>query len=220
MAESPAGTTAGARRRERLASARLYLCTDARTAQGDLSGFLDSALAGGVDIVQLREKGLEASVELALLSTFAVAAHAAGALVAVNDRADLAAIADADVLHLGQRDLTPAQARAIVGPDVVIGRSTNTIAEGDAAFADPDVDYYCVGPIWETPTKPGRAPAEAGALMAADQRVGKPWFAIGGIEGPDRAAAVGAERIVVVRAITGAADPTAAARALREVLGG
>lgn len=212
------GTPAGARRRARLATARLYLCTDARSEQGDLPAFLAAVLAGGVDIVQLRQKGLEAAEELALLAGFSAAAHAAGALVAVNDRADLAVLADADVLHLGQRDLTPAQARAIVGPDVIVGLSTNTIAEGDAAFADDDIDYYCVGPVWETPTKPGRPAAERGALMAADQRVGKPWFAIGGIEGPDRAAAVGAHRIVVVRALTGATDPQLAAEQLRSVL--
>lgn len=220
------GTPAGSRRRARLASARLYLCTDDRTAEADLAPFLTAALAGGVDIVQLRQKGLEAADELALLAIFAARAHACGALVAVNDRADLAVAADADLLHLGQRDLTPAQARAVVGPDVLIGASTHTIREGDAAFADDDVDYYCVGPVWETPTKPGRPAAEAGALAAAAARAGgagggKPWFAIGGIDSMQAVSTVkarGATRIVVVRALTRAPDPAEAARRLRETL--
>ena len=114
----------GARRRARLADARLYLCVDGRRDKGDLADFLDAALAGGVDIVQLREKGLEAREEIALAEVFADAARRHGALFAVNDRADVARVVGADVLHVGQGDLPPDVARAIVGDDVVIGLST------------------------------------------------------------------------------------------------
>jgi len=109
--------------RERLAAARLYLCTDGRRARGDLAEFLDAVLAGGVDIVQLREKGLEAREELALLEVFAEACRRHGRLLAVNDRADIALAAGADVLHLGQDDLPVPAARRILGPGPLIGRS-------------------------------------------------------------------------------------------------
>ncbi len=102
-------------RRARLADARLYLCTDARRRQGDLPGFLDAVLGSGVDIVQLRDKGLEAREELETLAVLADACRRHGALLAVNDRADVAHAAGADVLHLGQGDLPVPAARAILG---------------------------------------------------------------------------------------------------------
>ncbi|HEX6754428.1 MAG TPA: thiamine phosphate synthase, partial [Mycobacteriales bacterium] len=126
--------------RERLAAARLYLCTEGRRGRGDLSQFLDAALRGGVDIVQLREKGLEALEELALLEVVADAARRHGALWAVNDRADLAATAGADVLHLGQDDLPVPAARRIVGDAPLIGRSTHDESQVDGAVAEPGVD--------------------------------------------------------------------------------
>ena len=136
----------GTQRRRRLAEARLYLCTDARAEQGDLPEFLDAALAGGVDIVQLRQKGLEARQELAYLEVFAEACARHGALLAVNDRADLALASGADVLHLGQDDLTVPWARRILGDDVVIGRSTHSPAQAGAAAEEAGVDYFCTGP--------------------------------------------------------------------------
>ena len=150
---------------DRLARARLYLCTDARRERGDLDEFVARAVTGGVDIVQLRDKGsageerfgaLEAAEELAILARLRDITHAGGALLSVNDRADLAKLSGADVLHVGQGDLTPAQARGIVGEDVIIGQSTHDAAQAAAAAADRDVDYFCVGPCWPTPTKPGR----------------------------------------------------------------
>jgi thiamine-phosphate pyrophosphorylase len=126
--------------RSRLSRARLYLCTDAREAQGDLVAFLDAALAGGVDIVQLRQKGLEARREIEYLSVFRAACDRHGALLAVNDRADVACAARPDVLHLGQDDLPVRAARAIVGPDMLIGRSTHSEREAAAAAAEPGVD--------------------------------------------------------------------------------
>jgi thiamine-phosphate pyrophosphorylase len=200
-----------------LADARLYLCTDSRAARGDLDEFLDTVLRNGVDVVQLREKGLEARAELALLERFAAAAERHGALWAVNDRADVAVAARAPVLHLGQDDLPVEVARALVGDHVLIGRSTHTPAQCDAARREAGVAYYCTGPTWVTPTKPGR-PAAGPELIshASEHQDERPWFAIGGIETLDRleqVIALGARRAVVVRAITEAEDPGAAAAA-------
>ncbi|RKN42289.1 thiamine phosphate synthase [Streptomyces hoynatensis] len=200
-----------------LADARLYLCTDARKRQGDLPEFLDAVLAGGVDIVQLREKGLEAGEELELLSVFAAACRRHHRLLAVNDRADVAHAADCDVLHLGQGDLPVPAARAILGRKVLIGRSTHAEEQVDAALGDPAVDYFCVGPCWPTPTKPGRpAPGLPLVRYAAERAGDRPWFAIGGIDAGtlDRVLDAGARRVVVVRALTEAADPGAAAAEL------
>jgi thiamine-phosphate pyrophosphorylase len=198
--------------------ARLYLCTDSRTRTGDLEDFLDAVLANGVDIVQLREKGLEAREELRLLETVAAAAERHGALWAVNDRADIAAAVHAPVLHLGQDDLPVTIARSIVGEEVLIGRSTHSPQQCDAARIEAGVAYYCAGPAWETPTKPGR-PAAGLPLLdhAAAHQDDRPWFAIGGISSLDRLDQViahGARRVVVVRAVTEADDPGAAAAAI------
>ena len=198
-----------------LGDARLYLCTPARP---DLEEFLDAVLAGGVDVVQLREKGLEAAQELALCEVVAAAAARHGALWSVNDRADVAHAAGADVLHLGQDDLPVTAARAILGDDVLIGRSCHDRAQVDAAAVQPGVDYFCVGPTWPTPTKPGRpAPGLELTRHAASLPTERPWFAIGGIDASnlDQVLDAGATRIVVVRALTQAADPYAAAVALR-----
>ena len=200
--------------RSRLADARLYLCTDARERQGDLPAFLDAVLGAGVDIVQLRQKGLEARHELEHLAVFADACRRHGALLAVNDRADVAHAAGPDVLHLGQDDLPVPAARRIVGGDTLIGRSTHAEAEVDAAIVEPGVDYFCTGPVWPTPTKPGRhAPGLELVRYAAGSRPSRPWFAIGGIDlaNLDEVRAAGADRVVVVRAITEASDPAAAA---------
>jgi thiamine-phosphate pyrophosphorylase len=202
--------------------ARLYLCTDSRSRTGDLEPFLDAVLAAGVDVVQLREKGLEARTELRLLETFAAAAERHGKLFAVNDRADVARAAGAPVLHLGQDDLPVAVAREIVGPDVVIGRSTHSPAQADAARVEPGVGYYCAGPTWATPTKPGRPAAGVELLRhATAEQDDRPWFAIGGVENLTRlneVLAAGARRVVVVRAITEAEDPGAAAKAFADRL--
>lgn len=214
--------------RSRLATARLYLCTDARRERGDLAQFADAALAGGVDIIQLRDKGsageqqfgpLEARHELAALEILTEAAHRHGALVAVNDRADIARAAGADILHLGQDDLPLTVARDIA-PRALIGRSTHQSGEAARALTE-DVDYFCVGPCWPTPTKPGR-PAPGLDLVRDVAAMGsaKPWFAIGGIDETrlPEVLEAGADRIVVVRAITGADDPKAAAERLRAAL--
>jgi thiamine-phosphate pyrophosphorylase len=203
--------------RARLNRARLYLCTDAREAQGDLPEFLDAVLSNGVDIVQLRQKGLEARKELEHLAVFREACDRHGALLAANDRADVAYAARPDILHLGQDDLPVRVARSVVGQDMLIGRSTHSDEEASAAAVEPGADYFCAGPVWPTPTKPGR-PAPGLKLLeyVAAHRVSRPWFAIGGIDltNLDQVLERGARRIVVVRAITDAADPGAAAAEL------
>jgi len=202
--------------RARLADARLYLCTDARRSRGDLPEFLDAVLGAGVDIVQLREKGLEAGEELAVLEVFADACRRHGRLLAVNDRADVALAAGADVLHLGQEDLPVPVARRILGPGPLIGRSSHSPVQAGAVAAEPGVDYFCAGPVWATPTKPGRPGTGLGLLAhVAREQPERPWFAIGGIslDRLDDVLAVGATRMVVVRAITEADDPAAATRA-------
>jgi len=244
---SPAADRAG-RLRARLADARLYLCVDARRhldeaaradgLDGDFPALrrdVGAALRGGVDIVQLRDKNspgerahgpLEALHELRALAVLRELCDAHGALLAVNDRADVAAVAGADVLHLGQDDLPAEAARRLVGDDVVLGRSCHAAAEVDAALADAPrglVDYFCTGPVWPTPTKPGR-PAPGLDLVRHAARHADPvdpgavpWFAIGGIDAGNlgEVLAAGARRVVVVRAITGADDPERAARELR-----
>ena len=202
----------------RLTDALLYLCTPDRP---DLAEFLDAVLAGGVDVVQLREKGIEAAREIELCEVVAEVAARHGALWSVNDRADVAHATQADVLHLGQDDLPVSDARAILGPDVIIGRSCHDEQQVAAAAVQPGVDYFCVGPTWPTPTKPGRpAPGLALTRYAAELGTDRPWFAIGGIDAGnlDEVLAAGATRVVVVRALTEAVDPQAAAAHLKDRL--
>jgi thiamine-phosphate pyrophosphorylase len=201
--------------RERIAPARLYLVCDARPR-----AFLDAALRGGVDLIQLRDKALDDAGIVAAARDFRAAADDAGALFILNDRPDLVEACGADGVHVGQEDGSVAAARAAVGPDRIVGRSTHAPEQGAAADADPDVDYLAVGPVHATPTKPGRPAAGVGYVAWAAAHVTTPWFAIGGLGAGNvgEVVAHGARRIVVVRAITGADDPEAAARALRERL--
>lgn len=207
----------------RLRSARLYLCTDTRSEQGDFEDFAAEVFAGGVDILQVREKGLDPERELEVLQQARRAAAATSGLVSVNDDPVLGGRAATDVLHLGQTDGAAAGARRHLHRWAVIGRSTHSPEQLQDAVDDPDVDYFCTGPVWATPTKPDYVPAgldlvRAAARTAPPQRAGsKPWFAIGGIDlqNLDAVLAAGARRVVVVRAITEAEDPRAAARALR-----
>lgn len=210
-----------AQRLELLAEAQLYLCTDARTEQGDLKEFLTKAFDGGVDIIQLRDKTLPVNEELEALALLKEIAHRAGKLFAVNDRADIAALVGADIFHMGQTDLMPEQARSLLGPDVLLGLSTHTPAQGSAAMIHPDVDYFACGPVWETPTKPGRPAAGLDYISyISAQQPHKPWFAIGSInhESLPQVVQAGASRIVVVRALTQSADASKAAHQLRQGL--
>ncbi|TLP79839.1 thiamine phosphate synthase [Nesterenkonia sphaerica] len=231
---TPEPTHLGQLRRERLLSARLYVCTDLQRfiAYPDagpvnelgfeaLRQFYAAAFAGGADIIQVRDKRVTVQTEIAALTLLKEVADEYGGLSAANDRADVAAITEVDVFHVGQEDLSTEQARSILGDDVVIGRSCRTFEQVREAEADIGIDYYCTGPVWETPTKPERAavglelPARAAALESA-----KPFFAIGGINAANlnEVTAAGADRVVVVRAVTEAEDPAAAAQALREQL--
>ena len=202
--------------RERVSDARLYLVCDARPR-----AFLDAALRGGADLIQLRDKSLDDAGLIEAATVFRAAADEHGALFILNDRPDLVEACGADGVHVGQDDETPAQARAAVGPDRIVGRSTHAPDQADAADADPDVDYMAVGPVHATPTKPGRPAAGLDYVAYAARTVSKPWFAIGGLDAETLPEAVeaGARRAVVVRAITDAADPEAAARELSELLG-
>lgn len=208
-----------------LASARLYLCTDARRGLGDFEQFVDAAFAGGVDIIQLRDKTIEAAEELELLEVLRDAAARHGRLWAVNDRADIGVLSGAPVFHIGQKDLSLAAARTLLD-SAAIGLSTHTPEQVDAAIAaaagPAGLDYFCVGPLWATPTKPGRAAVGLDLVRhaAAAAPAGLPWFAIGGIDhgNVEQVAAAGARRIVVVRAITEAPDPAEAAASLLAAL--
>ena len=203
--------------RERLAGARLYLVCDARPR-----AFLDAALRGGADLIQLRDKTLRDDELVEAAKAFRAAADAHGALFILNDRPDLVEACAADGVHVGQDDGTPAAARAAVGPDRIVGRSTHAPVQADAADADEDVDYIAVGPVHATTTKPGRPAAGLEYVSYAARTVGKPWFAIGGLDAITLPAAVeaGARRAVVVRAITEARDPGAAAKELSQLLEG
>jgi thiamine-phosphate pyrophosphorylase len=157
---------------------------------------------------------------VAAARAFRAAADEAGALFVLNDRPDLVEACGADGVHVGQEDASPAAARAAVGPDRIVGRSTHAPEQAAAADADPDVDYLSVGPVHATPTKPGRPAAGLHYVAHAASSVAKPWFAIGGLNAGNvhEVLARGATRIVVVRAIADAADPEAAARELRAAL--
>jgi thiamine-phosphate pyrophosphorylase len=188
-------------------NARLYLVCDARPRE-----WLAAAVRGGVDIVQLRDKTLDDEGLVAAARQF----RDLDVPFILNDRPDLVEACGADGVHVGQDDMSPAEARAIVGPDRIVGRSTHAPEQADEAEADPDVDYMAVGPVWATPTKLGRPAAGLDYVEYAARTVTKPWFAIGGIDATNLAAvtARGATRIVVVRAITESGDPEAAARGL------
>jgi thiamine-phosphate pyrophosphorylase len=208
-----------AERRARLAAARLYLCTPIRR---DLAAFAEAVLAAGVDVVQLRDKHAEAGALLEAAAVLREAAGRHGALFAVNDRADVALAAEADICHLGQGDLPLGWARRILGGEVLLGRSTHTLDQASRA-REEDWDYLAVGPVHATPNKPGREPVGAGLLAGvAALDPPQPWFAIGGIDlgNLDEVMAAGADRIVVVRALTEAPDPAAAAAALATRLRG
>ncbi|GGF46962.1 thiamine-phosphate synthase [Marmoricola endophyticus] len=175
----------------------------------------------GVDVLQVRDKTLTVVEELRVLEEVRGVCERTDTLFCVNDRADLAAAALAEVFHTGQSDLPIAVGREQLGADVVLGRSTHSPDQAAAAETDPDVDYFCVGPVWETPTKPGRPAVGPDAVRAvAATRPTTPWFAIGGIDERrlGQVLDAGAERIVVVRALTEADDPAAAARSLRNRL--
>jgi len=210
----------------RLRLARLYLCIDAREQQGDLEAFLSAAFAGGVDIVQIRQKGMTPKQELAALEVARSAATPYQGIVCVNDSTELAGRFQADMLHLGQGDGPAVAARRQLHRWALIGRSTHSDLQADQALADPDLDYLSVGPVFATPAKPAFKPVGLSLVRYAARRApvatieSKPWFAVGGIsaENIDEIVAAGARRVCVGRAITETMDPEQAAGELRDRL--
>jgi len=200
-------------RRLRLAVARLYLVLD-----GAHTHVLDAALRGGVDVVQLRDKELPDGELVRAAEPFRRACDAHGALFVLNDRPDLVDGCRADGVHVGQRDVSVADARALVGDERIVGLSIETVGQLDATAG---ADYLGVGAVFATPTKTDAEAAGLDLVHAAAARVTIPWFAIGGIdlENAGDVVAAGAPGIAVVRAIRDADDPEAAARALRAALG-
>jgi thiamine-phosphate pyrophosphorylase len=200
-------------RRERLDAAVLYLVCDDRPDE-----FLESALRGGVGIVQLRCKDSDEHALLEAARRFKAVCARHGALFIVNDRPDVAAAVDADGVHVGQDDVAVDDARTAVGPDRLVGLSTHSPEQIEAAHES--VDYIGVGPVYETPTKPGRPAVGLELVRYAAGAARTPFFAIGGISDAnvEEVRKAGASRVAVVRAMTEAADPTSAAAALRRSL--
>lgn len=206
-------------RRAHLAAARLYMVCDSKPGGRELTGVLRAAIAGGVDIVQLRDKHLSDEELTEVVRTAHVVCAQMGALLIVNDRPQVALAAGADGVHVGQEDTPVAQVRELVGPHLLIGLSTHAPAEiDDGGMAN--VDYLGVGPVYATPTKPGRPAVGLELVSYASGHSRLPFFAIGGIDGDNIEAAIaaGAQRVAVVRAIADAADPEMAARTLRQAL--
>jgi thiamine-phosphate pyrophosphorylase len=200
-----------------LRATRLYFVCGRTPGGRPLADVLTPALRGGVDIFQLRDKRASDDELLAAAAIARELCSAAGALFVLNDRPDLALRAGADGVHVGQEDGTVAEARATVGDDLLVGRSTH---EPSQLATTIGADYIAVGPVYETPTKPGRPATGIDYVRHAAANARVPWFAIGGIDASnvDAVAAAGARRIVIVRAIAEAADPERAARELRSAL--
>jgi thiamine-phosphate pyrophosphorylase len=199
-----------------LGERRLYLCTPDRP---DLERFVEACIAGGVDVVQLRDKHLDARPLLERARLALRVCRGLGVPFILNDRPDLALEVGADGVHVGQDDAPPALCRKLLGPDAVIGYSTHAVDELDAALLEP-VDYVSTGPVVPTPTKPGRPGTGLGLVEHAAAVATKPWFVTGGAA-PDTVGdlvAAGARRFVAVRWLTEASDPERAARALRDAI--
>jgi thiamine-phosphate pyrophosphorylase len=214
------GQRNGEERRARLRACRLYLVVESGAGEGVTEALVGEALAGGVDIVQVRDKNASDEEVVAATRRLREPCERHGALLVVNDRPDLTLAAGADGVHVGQEDVPVAEVRRSVGPDLLIGLSTHSPAEVDRAAAS-EADYIGVGPIYRTATKPALAPAGLELVRyAAEQHTELPWFAIGGINefNLDEVIRAGATRVVVVRAITEAADPVSATEMLKKRL--
>ena len=206
----------GPGRQERLSRARLYLVLEARPTGEDPSRLLDAALRGGVDLVQLRDKGFDEGALVAAAEPFREACAEHGALFVLNDRPELVEACGADGVHVGRSDTPVERARTLVGPDRLVGVSASTAGE----LAEVEGADYVGVTAFATPTKEDAVVGGLDLLRAAAQALSVPWFAIGGIELSNVAEAVaaGAPGVAVVRAIRDAADPEAAARSLRAAL--
>jgi thiamine-phosphate pyrophosphorylase len=211
--------SSGKRRRHRLEEAHVYLIVEARPHGRGAAELVREALRGGTDVVQLRDKAASDEDVVRAGAALREICDELGGLLIVNDSPELAVACGADGVHLGQDDLAVDRARPIVGADMLIGVSTHSPEQIAAAAASP-ADYLGVGPVYATPTKPLAAPVGESLVRHAAKYAGKPFFAIGGIDPANAPAVVaaGARRVAVVRAIRDAADPRAAAEALRAAL--
>jgi thiamine-phosphate pyrophosphorylase len=205
----------GQLRRQRLRWARLYFVCEALPHGRNPEAMLNAVLSAGTGMLELRDREQPKSVIDRSAQTFRRVANTYSALFIVNDDPYLAIELDADGVHVGQDDMDPVEARRVVGPDAIVGLSTHSREQIEAAASQP-VDYISVGPIWETPTKEGRPATGLELIEAAAEIAPVPWFAIGGIDPRNVAAVVdaGAQRVCVVRAIRDAENPRAAATAL------
>lgn len=208
---------------DKLAHARLYFVCDGAREHGDLIELLDAALRGGVDLIQLRDKDAAVERVLALAPVFRAAADRHDALFLINDRPDLVSACAADGVHVGQDDVSVAAARRLAPQGAIVGLSSHSpeqLRAAHAAEGNDRPDYLSVGPVWATPTKPGRPAAGLDYVRHAAAHADLPWFAIGGIDvgNMEQVVAAGAERVVVVRSIRDAGDPEDAARQLRASL--
>ena len=205
----------GELRRQRLRWARLYFVCEALPHGRNPEAMLNAVLSSGTGLIELRDREQPKSVLDRSAQTFRRVANTYSALFIVNDDPYLANELEADGVHVGQDDMDPSEARRIVGPDAIIGLSTHSRDQIDAAASQP-IDYISVGPIWETPTKEGRSATGLELIETAAEAASLPWFAIGGIDpgNVDEVVAAGAKRICVVRAIRDAPDPRGAATAL------
>ncbi len=208
---------------EAISRSRLYLVCESVGEPETTTRLLDAALRGGVDLIQLRDKDASDEALTAAAPTFREAADRHDALFLINDRPDLVAACAADGVHVGQDDIPVAEARRIAGPDIVVGLSTHEpeqLRAAHAAAGEDRPDYISVGPVWATPTKPGRPASGLDYVRTAAAEAELPWFAIGGIDAGnvEQVIAAGATRIVVVRAIRDASDPEAAAAGLRDAI--
>lgn len=199
-----------------LAGRRLYLCVPDRP---DLAQFVEQCITGGVDVVQLRDKRLEARDLLRRAEIARDVCAALGVPFILNDRPDLAVECGADGVHVGQDDAPPSLARRLMGAGAIVGLSTHGPEELAGAMTE-SVDYISVGPVVATPTKPGRPGTGLAYVEAAARTATVPWFVTGAVA-PDKVAelvSAGADRFVVVRYLTEAANPLAAARGLRATI--
>lgn len=198
--------------------ARLYLVAPAHLAAGQLHWLVDELADAGVDAVQLRQKEMEARDLLRVAAPILARCRGAGIPFILNDRPDVALALGADGVHVGQNDLPVEHVRRIL-PEAVVGLSTHSAFEVDSGQSEP-IDYLAAGPVYQTPTKPGRAAVGLELVRYAAAHAGHPWFAIGGIDetNVEQVMAAGARRIVVVRAIAEAGDPPRAAARLKHML--
>jgi thiamine-phosphate pyrophosphorylase len=206
-------------KRAQLERVLLYLITDARPVLQPIEGFLEAAIAGGVGMVQLRDHALDDAELLRVAIRAARTCAQLGVPLIINDRADIAVLAGADGVHLGQCDVPPSQARRIIGDDAIVGLSTHSPEQIQAAANEP-VDYIGVGPIHATPTKPGRPAVGVELVRYAATHCSRPFFAIGGLDPANvgEVVAAGGRAVSVLRWVSQAHDPRAAAREMAAAL--